>query len=58
MIREFKGRIVLAGNIQGEAVVSHEGLNILASFQKSVLKKILLRLFLRPGYFSIFYSYM
>lgn len=39
MAKEFKGRVVLAGNIKGEAVVSHQGLNILASFQKSALKK-------------------
>ena len=38
MSRTFKGRVVLAGNIKGECVVSHEGLNILASFQKSALK--------------------
>ncbi|HEY5561495.1 MAG TPA: DUF126 domain-containing protein [Clostridiaceae bacterium] len=39
MKKEFKGRVVLGANVKGECVVSHEGLNILASFQKSVLKK-------------------
>lgn len=39
MGRTFKGRVVLPGNIKGEAVVTHEGLNILATFQKSALKK-------------------
>jgi predicted aconitase with swiveling domain len=39
MKRTFKGRVVLAGNIEGECTVSHEGLNILATFQKSALKK-------------------
>ena len=35
----FKGRVVLAGNTTGEAVVSRQGLNLLASYQKSALKK-------------------
>ncbi|RCX10516.1 putative aconitase subunit 2 [Anaerobacterium chartisolvens] len=39
MERIFKGRPVLAGNTQGESVVSRQGLNILATFQKSALKK-------------------
>ncbi len=39
MEKAFKGRVVLAGNIKGEAVVTHQGLNILAAFQKSALKK-------------------
>lgn len=39
MSKEFKGRIVIPGSIKGEAVVSHAGVNILASFQKSALKK-------------------
>jgi predicted aconitase with swiveling domain len=39
MCRTFKGRVVLGGNIKGECVVSHEGVNTLASFQKSALKK-------------------
>jgi predicted aconitase with swiveling domain len=39
MGRTFKGRVVLGGNIKGECVVSHEGVNTLASFQKSALKK-------------------
>ncbi len=36
---KFKGRPILSGNIEGETVVSKEGLNILANFQKSALKK-------------------
>lgn len=39
MEKVFKGRPVLPGDIIGEAVVTHEGLNILATFQKSALKK-------------------
>lgn len=39
MPRTFKGRVVLGGNVKGECVVSHEGVNTLASFQKSALKK-------------------
>lgn len=39
MSKEFKGRMVIYGNITGKAVVSHVGVNILASFQKSALKK-------------------
>ncbi|CAK7028578.1 DUF126 domain-containing protein [Tissierella carlieri] len=39
MSRIFKGRVVLGGNLKEEAVVTKEGLNILASFQKSALKK-------------------
>jgi len=39
MEKIFKGRPILSGNIEGEAVVTHEGLNILATFQKSALKK-------------------
>ena len=33
----FKGRVIAKGNFKGEAVVSHEGFNTLASFQKSAL---------------------
>lgn len=39
MEKVFKGRPVLAGDISGEAVVTRQGLNILATFQKSALKK-------------------
>lgn len=39
MSRTFKGRAVLDGNFKGECVVSRQGLNILASFQKSIIKK-------------------
>lgn len=39
MPKIFKGRVVLGGIFKGEAVVTHKGLNILASFQKSALKK-------------------
>jgi uncharacterized protein len=39
MSRIFKGRSVLSGNVKGECVVSHEGVNTLAVFQKSALKK-------------------
>ena len=34
-MKEFKGRIVTPGTVTAEAVVSHGGLNTLASFQKA-----------------------
>ncbi len=37
--REFKGRNVVAGKMKGEALVSKEGVNTLATFQKSILAK-------------------
>lgn len=35
-MREFKGRVIAEGAVSAEAVVSHEGLNTLASFQKAL----------------------
>lgn len=35
-MKEFKGRVVSAGTVTAEALVSHEGLNTLASFQKAL----------------------
>lgn len=35
-MKEFKGRVVAKGNIKAEALVSHTGLNTLASFQKAL----------------------
>lgn len=35
-MKTFKGRVVSAGNVTGEALVSHGGLNTLASFQKAL----------------------
>ena len=37
-MKEFKGRVIAGGNWKGEAAVSHQGFNTLASFQKSALK--------------------
>ena len=37
MSATFSGRPILAGNCQGEALVSHGGLNSLASYQKAVI---------------------
>ncbi|NLA76838.1 MAG: DUF126 domain-containing protein [Clostridiales bacterium] len=37
MSKEFKGRPVIAGNISGDAIVSEQGVNTLATFQKSAL---------------------
>ena len=34
---EFKGRVINPGYYKGEAVVSHQGVNTLATFQKSAL---------------------
>ncbi|KPK82997.1 MAG: hypothetical protein AMS27_13475 [Bacteroides sp. SM23_62_1] len=39
MKKEFKGRPVIKGNLTGTCLVSKAGLNLLASFQKSLLKK-------------------
>ena len=38
MSRIFQGRPVIAGSINGECVVSRQGVNTLATFQKSALK--------------------
>lgn len=38
MKKIFKGRVIAEGNWKGEAVVSHQGVNTLATFQKSALK--------------------
>ena len=35
-MREFKGRVVPPGTVTAQAVVSHGGLNTLASFQKAL----------------------
>lgn len=35
-MKTFKGRVVAGGAVQAEALVSHEGLNTLASFQKAL----------------------
>ena len=35
-MKEFKGRIVAPGTVTAEALVSHAGLNTLASFQKAL----------------------
>ncbi|HIW01932.1 MAG TPA: DUF126 domain-containing protein [Candidatus Protoclostridium stercorigallinarum] len=37
-MKEFKGRPIAGGEWTGEAVVSHGGVNTLATFQKSALK--------------------
>ena len=34
----FKGRVICKGTYEGEAIVSYQGLNTLATFQKSALK--------------------
>lgn len=36
-MKSFKGRVLAAGDWEGEAVVSHQGVNTLATFQKSAL---------------------
>lgn len=38
-MKQFKGRVINAGYYKGEAVVSHQGVNTLATFQKSALAK-------------------
>lgn len=37
-MKSFKGRVIAPGYYKGEAVVSHQGINTLATFQSSVLK--------------------
>ena len=37
-MKEFHGRVIAAGSWPGEAVVSHQGVNTLATFQGSALK--------------------
>lgn len=37
-MKKFKGRVVAGGALVGEAVVSTQGVNTLATFQKSALK--------------------
>ena len=37
-MKEFKGRVIAGGSWKGEAAVSHQGFNSLASIQKSALK--------------------
>lgn len=39
MRKEFKGRTILSGRLKGEAAVSRQGFNILASFQKDLMAK-------------------
>ena len=36
-MKEFKGRVIAKGTFKGEAAVTHQGFNTLASFQKSAL---------------------
>ena len=36
-MKEFKGRVINGGCFKGEAVVSHQGVNTLATFQSSAL---------------------
>lgn len=38
-MKEFKGRVIAGGEKELEAIVSHGGLNTLATFQGSVIKK-------------------
>ena len=37
-MKDFKGRVLAGGEWKGEAVVSRQGVNTLATFQKSALK--------------------
>ena len=38
-MKTFKGRVVISGSFKGEAVVTKQGFNVLATYQKSLLKK-------------------
>ena len=35
-MKEFKGRVIAEGTVEAKALVSHGGLNTLASFQKAL----------------------
>lgn len=37
MSKVFRGRVILPGHVEGEALVSRQGFNTLASFQKSLI---------------------
>ena len=37
-MKTFRGRVLAGGKWKGEAIVSHQGVNTLATFQKSALK--------------------
>lgn len=37
-MKKFTGRVIAGGNLKGEAIVSRQGVNTLATFQKSALK--------------------
>jgi len=37
-MKEFKGRVIAGGNKTLEAIVSHQGVNTLATFQSSIIK--------------------
>lgn len=37
-MKSFKGRVIAGGYFKGEAIVSHQGVNTLATFQSSALK--------------------
>lgn len=37
-MRKFTGRVIAGGKLTGEAIVSRQGVNTLATFQKSALK--------------------
>lgn len=39
MKKSFKGRAIISGEMRGECVVTRQGMNTLASFQKSALAK-------------------
>lgn len=38
MNKTFKGRVIVKGNFTGESVVSRQGVNLLATFQKSAFE--------------------
>jgi predicted aconitase with swiveling domain len=38
-MKEFKGHVIYSGTYKGKAVVTHQGFNTLASFQKSLMFK-------------------
>jgi len=38
-MKAFKGRVIIPGNFKGETLVTKQGFNVLATYQKSLLKK-------------------
>jgi hypothetical protein len=38
-MKTFKGRVILGGNLEGEALVTHQGFNTLAAYVQGLITK-------------------